>query len=59
MKLDSQLDYALHELKVKAILKEVHHYLLKNNFKSAASSIDHAIVELRLMRTAVKTHIKE
>lgn len=59
MKVDQSVDYATHELKVKALLKDAHLALLNKDFVSAASTIDVAIVELRLMRTAVKSHIKE
>ena len=59
MKVDNALDYAAHELQVKKLLKEAHVYLLDKEFVAAASTIDAAIVELRLMRTAVKSHIRE
>jgi hypothetical protein len=59
MKVDNALDYAAHELQVKRLLKEAHLCLLNKEFVSAASTIDAAIVELRLMRTAVKSHIRE
>lgn len=59
MKVDQAMDYASHELQAKHLLKQVHHYILDRDFVAAASTIDAAIVELRLMRTAVKSHIKE
>jgi len=59
VKLDQALDYATHELKTKKLMKEIHVHLLENNFVAASSTIDLAIVELRLMRTAVKSHIKQ
>ena len=59
MKIDTSLNYTMHELKVKEILKEVHIHLLGRDFVAAASTIDQAIAELRLMRAAVKSHIKE
>lgn len=59
VKLDNTLDYATHELKAKKLLKEIHTYLLNKELVAAASTIDLAIVELRLMRTAIKSHIKE
>jgi len=46
-------------LKVKELLKEIHVHLLENDHVAAASTIEQAIVELRLMRAAVKSHIKE
>lgn len=58
-KLDSTVDYSAHELQAKKLLKEIHLHLLNHEFVAAASTIDLAIVELRLMRTAVKSQIKE
>lgn len=59
MKVDGKVDYATHEIKADALLKEIHKLLLNHEFVAAASTIDEAIVELRLMRGAVKSHIKE
>ena len=59
MKIDTTLNYTTYELKVKGLLKEIHEHLLRNDHVSAASTIDQAIVELRIMRAAVKSHIKE
>ena len=58
-KLDNTVDYATHELQTKKFLKEIHQHLLNHEFVAAASTIDLAIVELRLMRTAVRSQIKE
>lgn len=51
-----KVDYAPHYLESKKKLQEAHELLLKNKFKEAATTIDQIIVELRLMRTAVKSH---
>jgi hypothetical protein len=51
-----KVDYAPHYLETKKKLTEVHELLLKNKFREAATTIDQIIVELRLMRTAVKSH---
>jgi hypothetical protein len=59
VKLDNTIDYAAHELRVKELLRETRDLLLDKDFVAAASTIDLTIVELRLMRTAVKSHIKE
>jgi hypothetical protein len=56
---DSAVDYSEHELQVKRLMKEVHNLLLKSDWKAAASMIDMTVVELRLMRTAVKSQIKQ
>lgn len=58
VKIDTALNYTAHELKVKELLKEVHEHLLRNNYVSAASTIEQAIVELRLMRATVKSHVE-
>lgn len=52
----NRVDYAPHYLETKKKLTEVHELLLKNKFREAATTIDQIIVELRLMRTAVKSH---
>jgi hypothetical protein len=59
VKLDTSLDYASHELEAKRLLKEIHGLLLDKDYVAAASTIDTVIVELRLMRTAVKSHIQD
>lgn len=59
VKITDQLDYAPHELEAKRLLKEVHQLLLLNDFVAAVDGLDRAMVELRLMRTAVKSHIQE
>jgi len=53
------LDYAGHYLEVKKDLTKAHDLLNKKQFREAASLIDGMIVELRLMRQAVKTHMKD
>jgi hypothetical protein len=59
MKIEEKLDYSAHELQAKHLLKQAHDLILKEEFTMAASTIDATIVELRLMRNAVKSHIKE
>jgi len=51
------LDYSVHELAAKKIMKEVHDLLLKHKYVEAASKTNEAIVELRMMRVAIKSHI--
>lgn len=57
MKTTDLLDYSAYELSTKKLLKEVHDLLLKHQYAQAATKTDEAIVELRLMRTAIKSHI--
>lgn len=50
------LDYSVHELAAKKLMKEIHDLLLKKQYTEAATKTDEAIVELRMMRTAIKSH---
>ena len=59
VKITGLLDYSIHELEVKRLLKEVHDLLLKKEFATAAAQADKAVVELRLLRTAIKSHVNE
>ena len=52
-----QLDFAGHYIESKKKLENIYRLLNKREFASAATLIDETIVELRLMRNAVKTHI--
>ena len=54
-----KLDYSCHELEAKKHLKEVHKLVLVNKFAEAAEVVDHAIVELRMMKAALNSHIKD
>lgn len=58
VKITDQLDYAPHELEAKRLMKEAHQLLLVNDFVAAVATLDQAMAELRLMRTAVKSHVK-
>jgi hypothetical protein len=55
---NTKLDYAPHYLDAKKKLQEVHELLLKNRFIEAAAMIDKIVVELRMMRAAVKSHVE-
>lgn len=52
------LDYAPYELEAKKLLKEVSDLLKTNKYAKAAVIIDDIIVELRMMKAAVNSHIK-
>lgn len=54
-----QLEYASHYLEAKKNINKAYNLLNKRQFTDAATLIDQTIVELRLMRQAVKTHIKD
>jgi hypothetical protein len=52
------LDYAPYELEAKKLLREVGELLKINKYAKAATTIDDIIVELRMMKAAVNSHIK-
>jgi hypothetical protein len=47
-------DYSAHKISAHKHLKAAHSTLLKNNFSEALKHIDEAIVELRMMKAAVR-----
>lgn len=53
------IDYASYELETRKLLKDISDFLKKNRHKEAAELIDDAIVELRMMKAAVNSHIKD
>lgn len=54
-----RLDFAVHYLEAKKKLNDVYVRLNEREYAPAVGAIDEIIAELRLMRTAVKTHIKD
>jgi hypothetical protein len=52
------LDYAPYELEAKKLLREVGELLKINKHAKAATTIDDIIVELRMMKAAVNSNIK-
>jgi hypothetical protein len=52
------LDYAPYELEAKKLLREVGELLKTNKYVKAATTLDDIIVELRMMKAAVNSHIK-
>jgi hypothetical protein len=54
---NSKVDYAPHQLEAKAILREIHEKLLNNKYGEAATLVDNAVVELRLMKAAINSHV--
>ena len=51
---DTKIDYSHFELQTKKLMKEANDLVLKNHRKEAVEKLDAALVELRLMRTALK-----
>lgn len=54
----NKLDYSPYFLDVEKALAEIYGLLKKNQYKEALELIDQATVDLRLFRTAVKTHVE-
>jgi hypothetical protein len=54
-----KLDYACHELEAKKHLKEIAELLNKKKFGEAAGRVEFVIVELRMMKAAINSHIEE
>lgn len=52
------IDYAAYELEARKLLKDISDLLKRNRYKEAAELIDDTIVELRMMKAAVNSHIK-
>jgi hypothetical protein len=52
------LDYAPYELEAKKLLREIGELLKLSKYKQAATTIDDVIVELRMMKAAVNSNIK-
>lgn len=52
----AKVDYATFQLATQAKLKEAHYLLVENDYREALEKIDEALANLRLMRTAVKSH---
>jgi hypothetical protein len=50
------VDFAPHKLETDRLLKEAHLLCIEGQYKEAVALIDAAIVELRLMRAALKSH---
>ena len=54
-----QLNYSEHYLAAKKNILEIYTLLNKGNYLEAMTMIDETIVDLRLLRAAAKTHIKD
>lgn len=57
VKITGLLDYSVHELEIKKLMRDIDALLKKKQFIEAASLLDEVVVEARLMRTAVKSHV--
>lgn len=54
----NEIDYAPYYLEAKKKLSEAHALLNKQQYSEAASAINEIIVELRMMRVAIKSHME-
>lgn len=54
----NKMDYAPYYLEAQKKLSEAYALLKKNQFEEAATKLDEAVVELRMMRIAVKSHVE-
>ncbi len=54
----ADLDYTPYYLEAKRKLAQVHDMLNKHRYLDAATAIDEIVVELRMMRAAVKSRIE-
>lgn len=52
-----RLDYAPHHIEAQKMLNSLYECLKKNNYVEAEELLEHLIVELRMMRVAVKSNI--
>lgn len=50
---DSKIDYSFFELQTRKFLREASDLVLNNQKQEAVDKLDAALVELRLMRTAI------
>lgn len=53
------IDYSAYELEAKKLLKDISDLLKRSQYEEAAGLIDDTIVELRMMKAAVNSHIKD
>jgi len=55
---DVKVDYAPHYLKIDSSLKLVHDLLKCGNYENALTIVEQITVESRLLRAAIKSHVK-
>ena len=55
---DAKVDYAPHYLQINSHLKLVHDLLKCGNYENAANFVEQITVESRLLRAAIKSHVK-
>jgi len=56
--MNNKMDFAPYYIEVDKKIKEAYQLLKVSKYEEAAVLIDEAIVELRMMRTAVKSHVE-
>jgi hypothetical protein len=55
-RVNTLVDFAPHKLEADKLLKEAHLLCVDRKYADAVAVVDAAIAELRLMRTALKSH---
>ena len=55
---DAKVDYAPHYLLIETHLKAVHDLLKRGNYKDAAAFTEQMMVECKLLKNAIRTHVK-
>jgi hypothetical protein len=56
IRVNTLVDFAPHKLEADKLLKEAHLLCVDHKYAEAVKVVDTAIAELRLMRTALKSH---
>lgn len=54
-----KLDYSPHLLEIKKQTKEIYDLLNRNKFEEAAGKVNSMLVELRMMKAAINSHIHD
>lgn len=55
---DPAVDYAPHYLLIETHLRTVHDLLKRGNYKDAATYTEQMMVECKLLKNAIKSHVK-
>lgn len=56
---EQKIDYSPHYLSLEGHLRTVYNLLKENNFEEAVTYAELMAVEARLLRNAIKTHVKQ
>lgn len=56
LQINTLVDFAPHKLEADKLLREAHLLCVEHSYEEAVKKVDAAIVELRLMRAALKNY---